>query len=156
MLRKLVMTMAVLAPIGLLATSAIPAAAQTRTSMTSSGCSGTVEITNLVFKPPSIAPGDTLTAHLTARNCSAESLQASSTWIGSFTGNTGSCPAIDPLSQPADFSPHGTVRSKVGYEVPSGCSATNLRLTVRISEGGTLLAQKTAELAIIRPTATSN
>jgi hypothetical protein len=156
MLRKLVLTMAVMAPIGLLtASEAMPAAAQTRTGITVSACSETIEITHLAFKPASIAPGGTSTAHLTARNCTGGSVHASSTWIGSFTGDTNGCPVIDPLSQSADFSPHGTVRSKVGYEVPSGCAATGLQLTVKISAGGTLLAQKTADLVIMRPPTSS-
>jgi hypothetical protein len=156
MLRKLVLTMAVMAPIVLLtASDAMPAAAQPRTGMTVSACSGTVEITHLAFKPPSIAPGGSSTAHLKARNCTDASIQAASTWIASFTGDTNGCPVIDPLTQPADFSPYGTVRSKVGYEVPSGCAATGLQLTVKISAGGTLLAQKTADLVIMRPPASS-
>ena len=152
MLRKLVLAIAVTAPIGLLtASGSMPAAAQTRATVTESGCSGVVEITHLAFKPSEVAPGNSSTAHLTARNCTGVAQQASSTWIATFTGDVYNCPVIDPLSQPADFAPNGTVRSKLSYEVPSGCVATYLQLTVKIYQSGTLLAQRTADLTILKP-----
>jgi len=151
MLRKLLMAVAVIAPIGLLAaTGALPAAAQTRAGTTASGCTGVVEITHLAFKPAEVAPGNSSTAHMTARNCTGESQSTTSQWTGTFTGDRTGCPAIDPLSQPLNFPPNGTVKAKVGYEVPSGCNATYLQVTVEISEGGTPLAQKTANLKILK------
>jgi hypothetical protein len=150
MLRKLIAALAVIAPIGLLvAVGAGPAAAQTRATATQAACSGVVDITHLAFKPSTIPPGGTSTAHLTARNCTGESQNASSTWFGTFTGDNSDCPVIDPLNQAADFAPYGSVKSKVGYEVPSTCRASDLQITVRISENGTVLAQKTADLTIL-------
>jgi len=150
MLRKLLAALAVIAPMGLLAAAgAGPAAAQTRAIATQAACSGVVEITHLAFNPATVQPGGTSTAHLTARNCTGESQRASSTWTGIFTGNNKGFPVIDPLNEQADFAPYGTVKSKVSYEVPTTCRATYLQITVGISENGTLLAQKTADLTIL-------
>jgi hypothetical protein len=125
-------------------------AAHVRAGMVASTCSGVVDITHLAFKPPEVAPGGSSTAHMSARNCTDMPVKATSVWIGSFTGDVAGCPVIDPVGQPADFAPNGTVRSKITYEVPSGCGATDLQFTVRISEGGTLFAEKTADLAILK------
>jgi hypothetical protein len=151
MMRKLLMAIAVISPIGLLAaTGATPAAAQMRTSTAVSGCAGVVEITHLAFKPAAVAPGSSSTAHMTARNCTGESQSTTSTWKGTYKGDRTDCPVIDPVSQPANFAPNGTVKSKVGYEVPSGCDANYLQVTVELTEGGTILAQKTADLRILK------
>jgi hypothetical protein len=151
MMRKLLMALAVISPIGLLAaTGATPAAAQMRTSTTVSGCPGVIEITHLAFKPVAVAPGSSSTAHMTARNCTSVSQSTTSTWKGTYTGDTTGCQVIDPVNQPANFAPNGTVKSKVGYEVPSSCDATYLKVTVEISEGGTMLARKTADLRILK------
>lgn len=156
MLRKLVLAIAAMAPVGLVAaTGAAAAATQVGTGRVASECSGTIDITHLAFKPPAVAPGGSSTAHMTARNCTDAPVSATSIWIGSFTGDTGGCPEIDPLGQPADFAPNGTVRSKVGYEVPTSCGATDLQLTVKISAGGKLLAQKTVDLKILRTPSSS-
>ena len=93
---------------------------------------------------------------MTAVNCTGMSVKASSVWFGSFTGDTAGCPEIDPVGLPADFAPHGTLRSKTGYEVPSSCEATDLQVTVKISAGGMLLAQKTADLTILKTPASSD
>ncbi len=151
MMRKLLMALTVISPIGLLATTAAtPASAQIRTSTTGSGCAGVIEITHLAFKPAAVVPGNSSTAHMTARNCTGESQSTTSTWTGKFTGHRTGCQVIDPVNQPANFAPNGTVKSKVGYEVPSGCDATYLQVTVEVSQSGSVLAKKTADLKILK------
>ena len=47
------------------------------------------------------------------------------------------------------FAPHGPFRSGVRYLVPATCTATQLQVTVEIEQGGTVLAEATADLTII-------
>ena len=121
-------------------------------------CSGVIQISRLAFVPPAIAPGQSSTAELTARNCTGQTQRTTVTWLGRFLGPGGGfpagCPVIDPLAQPATFAPYGTVSGQVGYLVFAGCTATSLQATVRITgAGGAVLAQRTASLVIVQPTA---
>lgn len=117
-------------------------------------CSGEVHITHLAFNPAAVTPGETSTASLTAVNCTGTAQQTTATWFGSFlgasTGIPSGCPAIDPLPQQATFSPYGTYKSSVGYLVPASCTADELAVTVQLAQDGTVLATKTADLAIVR------
>jgi hypothetical protein len=101
-----------------------------------------------------VAPGGSSTATLKAQNCTGQTISATATWIAQFQGSGGGlpagCPVIDPIARPATFAPHGTVTQSTGYLVPSGCTATSLHLTVRISAGGSVLATGTANLTIIQ------
>jgi hypothetical protein len=79
-------------------------------------------------------------------------------WLGTFGSGGGippGCPAIDPLPEPTAFAPHGQFRSSVSYLVPSGCTSSQLQITVEFEQGGTVLAERTAELAIIAAPATA-
>ena len=58
---------------------------------------------------------------------------------------------IDPISLATNFAPHGHVSSHVGYTVPQSCTATKLRVTVKIDKNGSILASRTATLKIIQP-----
>jgi hypothetical protein len=129
------------------------AAASGPASHAPASCSGVIQITRLAFTPVVVAPGQTATLQLTARNCTGTSQQTTSVWLGTFAGPAAGippgCPAIDPLPLPASFAPHGQLRSSVGYLVPSGCTATQLQVTVEFEQGGTVLAERTADLGII-------
>lgn len=153
MLRKMLLATIMLAPIGaLMAAGATPASAQTRGGSTLTACPGGIVITQLKFAPPRVAPGHSSTAHLTVRNCTELSAQASSTWVAKFTGNTTGCPVLDPLSMAITLPPRSTEHYKAGYEAPDGCDASALQLTVRISSSGGVIAQRTADLRIVQPT----
>lgn len=112
----------------------------------------------LAFTPPEIPPGLSSTAALPVANCTGATQTATETWYGTWlsaasTGIPDGCPAIDPLLRQVSVAPYQTVTTATGYLVPAGCTADALRLTVRISRSGTLLAQRTADLVIDRPTA---
>jgi hypothetical protein len=160
MLRKPLMLLAA-APVGLLllSTGALPAtAAGAAPASAVSTCSGVVEITHLAFNPKAVPPGRSSTVYLTAVNCTDQPQQTSATWLAKFTGGSGGhpvgCPEIDPFSQGTDFSAGGKVHSKTGYEVPSGCDARHLQVTVRFSQGGTTLTSRTTALTILIPSGT--
>lgn len=158
MLRKPLMLLVAATPVALLMVSAgaLPATtASAATGSAASTCHGVIQITHLAFDPRSVPPGGSSTVYLTAVNCTDEAQQTSATWFGKFTGGSGGspvgCPEIDPYSQGADFSPGGTFNSQTTYDVPSGCDARHLQVTVKISKGGTVLTQKSAELTILIP-----
>jgi hypothetical protein len=157
--RSLLVAAMLLVPAALAAAPATLAAASVPASHAPT-CSGVIQITRLAFTPVVVAPGQTATLQSTARNCTGTSQQTTSVWLGRFVGAAAGippgCPAIDPLPRPASFAPHGQLRSSVGYLVPSGCTATQLQVTVEFEQGGTVLAEATADLGIIvQPAATS-
>lgn len=137
---------------GLVAVGTAASAATVRPAACTS--TGTVEITSLAFNPPAVSPGGSSTATLKAQNCTGQTINASATWIAQFQGAGGGvpagCPVIDPIARPLTFAPHGTATQSTGYLVFSGCTATSLHLTVRISAGGSVLATGTANLTIIQ------
>jgi hypothetical protein len=157
--RSLLVAAMVLAPAGLTAGPASLAAASAPAGHAPASCSGVIQITQLAFTPAAVAPGQIGTLHLTARNCTGTSQQTSALWLGSFAGPGGGippgCPAIDPLLLPANFAPHGHLRSSGGYLVPAGCAASQLQVTVEFEQGGTVLAARTADLTIIAAPATA-
>ena len=160
MLRRSLLVAAMLVvPAALAAAPATLAAASVAASHAPT-CSGVIQITRLAFAPPAVTPGGTSTANLAARNCTGTSQQTTAVWLGRFVGPAAGippgCPAIDPLPLSASFAPHAQLRSSVGYLVPSGCTATQLQVTVEIEQGGTVLAERTADLGIIvQPVAAS-
>jgi hypothetical protein len=120
-------------------------------------CAGTIEITRMAFRPSTVFPGQSSTVHVAAVNCSNQSRQTTLTWFGRYAG-TGpgippGCPAIDPLPEPANFTPHGSFTAKLTYLVLTGCTATSLQSTVEFSAGGAILAERSARLTITRPAA---
>ncbi|MFB9236407.1 cellulose binding domain-containing protein [Plantactinospora siamensis] len=129
--------------------------AHAATGSTEAGCAGTgiAEISSLTFNPPSIDPGGRSTATVQVRNCTDQPLQVSSQWYGRFQGNGTAippgCAAIDPVGQQISLPAAGTGSASLTYFVFSGCTATSLHLSVRISgPDGTVLGEKTADLAI--------
>jgi hypothetical protein len=158
MLRKslILFVAATMGGLFMVVTSVLPATTASATQASApSSCAGVIRITHLAFKPSAVRPGGSSTAYLTAVNCTNETQDASATWLGKFTrglgGGTAGCPEIDPFSQPADFSPGGTFKSHTGYTDPGGCYARELQITVKISEGATVLAEKTTHLTFLIP-----
>lgn len=117
-------------------------------------CTGTIQIVKMAFKPSPVFPAQQTAVHLVARNCTAQSQQTTVTWYGRFetlNHTFAGCPVIDPLAQGAKFAPFATFDGKVGYLVPGDCTATSLAVTVKISQGGSVLAKRTAKVLILRP-----
>ena len=123
-------------------------------------CTGTIQITSLTFSPAQAAPGQTATATVVAQNCTAQPQQASvlfiARYVGASPGIPAGCPAIDPLPpQQATFAPGGTFTTSLGYLIFTGCTATSLEVTARISDStGATVATQTASLPIIAAAAT--
>jgi len=114
----------------------------------------TIEITHLAFKPASVASGHSSTAYLVARNCTDKALDTNAMWEGTFLNSNGTpvsgCPVLDPFSEPANFEPAGTLKSKATFEAPVGCKANVFQLTVTISADGETLARRDSDLKIIQ------
>lgn len=113
-----------------------------------------IRIDGLAFNPPQVFPGKSSTATLTATNCTAASQTVAEQWSGTWLSATSSgipsgCPVIDPLLRSVVFAPHQQVATSTTYTVPAGCTADALRVTVRLTQGGTLLGQRSADLIIL-------
>jgi hypothetical protein len=140
------------------ATVGVASAAQTpATPGVLCSTASTLEIAGLAFQPPAVAPGQTSTATAAIANCTNQAQQGTAQWVGRFvsasgTGLPAGCPVIDPIAFPVNVPAHGSVSSSVGYLVPSSCTATGLIVTVQVSQQGKVVAQRSAELTIIRPT----
>jgi hypothetical protein len=134
----------------LLAVDAGSAAAGPAPARSAAAC--TVRISSLTFDPAAVSPGRSSTAQLVARNCTRRQVSALATWSARFVGPDGGfpagCPVIDPLALPVTLAPHARAASSVGYLVPASCTAASLHLTVRISSGATVLAERSADLII--------
>jgi hypothetical protein len=133
------------------ASAAVPAA-----SSRPATCTGTIQITSFVFVPPAVPAGGSSTATLNARNCTGQTQQTGTTWLGRYIGSTTGippgCPVIDPLPRPATFPPHGSISLSTTYLTFASCTASALQVTVRITgSAGTLLATATATLIIQHP-----
>ena len=116
-------------------------------------CSGTVRITAFAFHPAEVAPGGSSPAALTAKNCTATSQTVSETWYGRFSAPTAGfptgCPVLDPFLRSVVLAPRAKVTTTTTYSVPTGCTATQLAVTVTVTDQtGTVLAQQTADLRI--------
>jgi hypothetical protein len=116
-------------------------------------CAGSIKITHMAFRPSTVSPGQSSTVHVVAVNCTGQSRQTTLTWLGRFVGGSGGCPAIDPLPQSANFTPHGRFTSSLTYLVPAGCTATSLQARAQFRAGGRVVAERTADLTITRPSA---
>ena len=103
-------------------------------------CSTTapVVIDGFAFDPATVTPGASSTADLISTNCTAGTLATQEEWTGQWITATGSgvaagCPAIDPLVRDVTYAPGEELAENTGYEVPAGCTATELAVTVQIS-----------------------
>jgi hypothetical protein len=158
MLRKLLAATATLTiPVGLLLTGggAAAASAAPAGSTGPAACSSTavIQITAFAFHPPQVTRGQSSSADLTAVNCTGVTQHTSETWYGRFIGPgpgiPPGCPVIDPFSRLIVFPPHAQVSTSTSYLVFSGCTATELAVTVKITgTTGVQLAQQTAYLVI--------
>ena len=134
----------------------IAAAATAPTSPAVCTSAQIIQITQLAFHPPTVTPGQSSSALLSAANCTNQTQQTSVIWSGRFLGtSTGippGCPVIDPIALSMSFAPYAQLTASVGYLVPASCTATDLRVTVQIYKQGALLTQRSADLTIIQPT----
>lgn len=117
--------------------------------------SQTLQIANLAFQPPAIFPGQSSVLTGTIINCSNVSQTAGVEWLAHFvgftTGQPAGCPVIDPLLESVTLAPGSVATGNVAYTVPGGCTAPELMATVEILQGGKIVAQRSAELAIEQP-----
>jgi hypothetical protein len=156
MSRRIGVLLAVVGPIAILtlANQPLAAAAGAAPRVESVACSvsATIEITHFAFKPSTVVAGDAATAYLVAQNCTNKRQKTSTTWIAQWINSSVSpgtgCPVIDPFGGSADFKPFGTYKTKVSYDIPADCTAAGLQVTVKISEGATVLAQGVARVKI--------
>jgi len=135
-----------------LATTGTASAAPTASGSPVS-CAEVILVDSFAFQPAQVLPGQSSTATLTATNCTGASQTVTETWYGRFlgpsTGIPAGCVAIDPFERSVEFAAHTEVSTATGYLVPTGCTATELAVTVTITgQDGTVLAQPTAYLAI--------
>ncbi len=135
-----------------LATAAVPRSGAAAAA-SATACSGTVRITAFAFQPAEVAPGGSSPATLTAKNCTGTSRTVSETWYGRFSAPTpgipAGCPVLDPFLRPVVLAPHAKVATTTTYSVPTGCTATQLAVTVTVTDQtGAVLAQQTADLRI--------
>jgi len=135
------------------ASTASPASGASAPAACSS--SQTIQIVDLQFQPPSVAPGGTSQAIATLLNCTAQQQKASTEWLGRWVSASGAfppgCPVIDPLVLGVTLAPHGVASATVGYLVPPSCTASALVVTVEVLQNGTVVAQRSAQLQIIQP-----
>jgi hypothetical protein len=139
---------ALLATIGALAVPSASVAAS---------CAGTVQIDSLDFSPTTALPGQTVTARVVARNCTAEPQSAALMIVAQFLGATpgipAGCPVLDPLPpRTVAFPAGGSSLSSQSYLIFVGCTATALRVTARYTDSsGAVLATRSADLPIVAP-----
>lgn len=155
MRRRFPILLAAAVPIALLATASPSFAAAGNARPGSVACSveATIEITHLSLMPSPVIAGESTTAHLVARNCTNKVQNTSATWLAEWIDTNEiaptNCPVIDPFGGSAKFKPYGTYKAKTTYDVPADCTASGLQVTVKISQGGAVLAQRSAEVEIV-------
>jgi hypothetical protein len=123
-------------------------------------CTTTVplQINGFAFAPSQVTPGESATADLISTNCAAVSLATDEEWLGQWisasgTGFPAGCPVIDPFTRSVTYEPGQQLAVNTTYLVPTGCTADELAVTVRIySTSGAEIATATADLRIAQPT----
>jgi hypothetical protein len=146
-MRKLI-AVALAALSGFAAALAAPAVVQ------AAACAGTIQIGSLTFDPPQVTPGQSSRATTVVQNCTSQpqtfSVMTTARFLGTTSGIPAGCPVIDPLPpQQVTLVSSGTWSGSTGYSVFSGCTATALEVTVRVTDpAGTLLDTATADLPI--------
>ncbi|SHL43514.1 hypothetical protein [Actinacidiphila paucisporea] len=134
-----------------------PAAAAPPTSGTPcAAASSVIRVDGFAFSPPSVPAGGSSAATLTATNCTVRSQTVNETWSGRFLSDTSTgyptgCPVYDPLPRTVTFAPRAQVVTTTTYLTFAGCTADRLRVSVSVSQGGVVLASRTADLLIQRP-----
>jgi hypothetical protein len=113
-----------------------------------------IELDGFAFAPSEVAPGGSATADLITTNCTASTLATEEEWTGQWLSPTGTglpsgCPVIDPLVRGVTYAAGQELAENTTYEVPTGCQAAELAVTVRISTStGTSILTATADLKI--------
>jgi hypothetical protein len=116
--------------------------------------SAVITVDSFDFSPAQVAPGQSSTANLVTTNCTGVAQQTEQTWVGQYvststTGLPSGCPVIDPLARSVDYTPYQEVLTSGSYLALSGCTANELKVTVRISgSNGALINEATAILQI--------
>jgi hypothetical protein len=157
MRRRFPILLAAVAPIALLVAGNEPIAGANdggaRTASVACSVEATIEITHLAFKPSPVIAGDATTAYLVAQNCTNKVENTSTTWVAEWIDTRDiaptNCPVIDPFGGSAKFKPYGTYKMKATYDVRADCTASALRVTVKISKGGIVLAKRPAQVQIV-------
>jgi len=157
MKRRFPILLAAATPLALLVAGNQPFAAAAqgggRTATVACSVEATIEITHLAFRPSPVIAGQSTTANLVAQNCTNKVQNTQTTWIAQWIDTSDiaptNCPVIDPFGGSAKFKPFGTYEAATTYNVPADCRATGLQVTVRIYEGGTVLAQHPARVQIV-------
>ncbi|MFL6115299.1 MAG: cellulose binding domain-containing protein [Catenulispora sp.] len=115
----------------------------------------TVRIVSHTVSPTTVAPGGSAVETLTVLNCTDIALSSSVTFFGQWnvdgvpTAPAG-CAAMDPVSVPLSFAPHGTVTTTFTLRIPATCTATSL--TARAKVASTQVSS--VEVAIVPSTST--
>jgi hypothetical protein len=118
------------------------------------GCAGVLRITHLAFGSATVARGQTATATLLARNCTAQSVTATLVWSARYSGSsTGTipagCPVVDPIAKQVTFAPYGKDTDSIGYLILPSCTAAALQTTATFTgSNGTVLAQASAQVVV--------
>jgi hypothetical protein len=116
-----------------------------------------IQVNGFAFAPARVAAGASSTADLITTNCAAVSLATDEEWTGQWisaagTGIPAGCPVIDPLIRYVTYGPDQELAENTTYLVPSGCTAVELAVTVRISStAGAEITSATAYLQIAQP-----
>jgi hypothetical protein len=116
-------------------------------------CPPPIRVNSLAFSPAEITAGGSSDLSLVATNCTGRSQAVTETWAGRWLSSSAAplptgCPAIDPLPRQVTFAPYTRVSTTTGYLVLPGCTASGLRVTVTLSQAGTQLAERSADLLI--------
>ena len=113
-----------------------------------------IELGGFAFAPSEVTPGNSATADLITTNCTGAALATEEEWTGQWLSPTGTglpsgCPVIDPLVREVTYAAGQELAENTTYEVPVGCQAAELAVTVRISTStGTDVLTATADLRI--------
>jgi hypothetical protein len=128
------------AVLGLGLTAAAPASALAAPHAASdcAGAAQPVVVDGFAFDPAAIPPGTSSTADLISTNCTAGTLATQEQWTGQWISATGTgipagCPVIDPLPADVTYQPNQELAENTIYNVPAGCEAVELAVTVKIS-----------------------
>jgi hypothetical protein len=120
-------------------------------------CAGALQITHLAFGSATVARGQSATAQLRARNCTAQTVTTTLVWSGRYLGSSigaipPGCPVIDPIAKQVTFAPYGQDTDNLSYLILPACTATALQTTTTFDgPNGTVLAQANAQVAITTP-----
>jgi hypothetical protein len=157
-LRTAALLLAGTAALGLGPAASGPAAAAARsdTRAAAPDCATTtaIELDGFAFAPSEVTPGNSATADLITTNCTAGTLATEEEWTGQWLSPTGTglsagCPVIDPLVRDVTYAAGRELAENTTYQVPAGCQAAELAVTVRISTStGTDVLTATADLRI--------